>query len=65
MKLILNLFINRYTDDLGSKRNSYNNRNQRFYRHRNMDRMRQERHTLERERNADRSSKRFVINFNV
>lgn len=46
-------------DDLAVKRNSY--RNSRFNRHRNMDRMKQERHTVERERVAERSSsKRYI-----
>lgn len=49
------------TDDLGAKRHSYN-KNQRFNRHKNMDRMRQERHTVEREKIAERSSRRFVMN---
>lgn len=45
-------------DDAISKRNS--SRNQRFSRHRNRDRFRQDRHTLERERVAERSPRRFV-----
>lgn len=58
---LINVNSNRYArEDLAIKRNSY--RNSRFYRHRNMDRMKQERHTLERERVAERaSSKRFVL----
>lgn len=47
-------------DDLTPKRHSY--RNSRFSRHRHMDRMKQERHTVERERIAERSSsKRFAL----
>lgn len=54
------LLIHRYAgDDLATKRNSY--RNSRFYRHRNMDRMKQERHTLERERVAERSTSKKCV----
>lgn len=42
------------TDDIAMKRQP-NSRNQRFSRHQNKDRLRQERHTVERERVADRS----------
>lgn len=38
----------------------HSNRSQRFNRHKNKDRFRPERHTVERERMADRSPKRFV-----
>lgn len=58
-------YYNRYArDDLAVKRNSF--RNSRFNRHRNMDRMKQERHTVERERVVERSSsKKFVSCKNI
>lgn len=55
-------FLFRYANDdnVGMKRHSYNsNRNQRFSR-RNKDRLRAERHTVERERIAERSPRRFL-----
>lgn len=53
-------FIFRYaTDDMAIKRSSYNNKSQRFSRHRNRDRLRQERHTVERER-VERSPRRCI-----
>lgn len=48
-------------DNMALKRQSYS-RSQRFSRHRNRDRLRQERHTVERERVDDRSPKRFAHN---
>lgn len=42
------------------KRQTYNSKSQRFSRHKDRDRFRQERHTLEREKVADRNSKRCV-----
>lgn len=53
---------NRYThdDQMPMKRQSYNSKSQRFSRHKDRDRFRQERHTLEREKVADRNSKRCV-----
>lgn len=57
---ICDLCLRYARDDLATKRHSY--RNSRFHRHRNIDRMKQERHTVERERIAERSSsKKFVF----
>lgn len=47
-------------DNFESKRHSAYNRSQRFSRHRNRDRFRQERHTVERDRNVDRMPRRPV-----
>lgn len=47
-------------DNPAIKRNSYN-RSQRFSRHKNRDRFRQERHTVERERVSDRSQRRLAL----
>lgn len=47
-------------DNFEPKRHSAYNRSQRFSRHRNRDRFRQDRHTVERDRNFDRMPRRLA-----